>query len=318
MNDISMQDFDDREPDIKELTEIDEELEDEALSQPENENTPEEANDLISSYLRQIGDIPLLSGADERELARRIAKGDEAAREKLIEANLRLVVSIAKTYIGRGLDLLDLIQEGNIGLMKATEKFKPDLGFRFSTYATWWIKQAITRGIAEQVRTIRVPVHISETAYRLNKAEKEFQKKNNRDPSVKELSEITDVPEQKIIEIRRATERPISLETPIGDEQDARLLDMLPDTKENDPQYTSDKTNLRNSLLSCMDCLTQREREVICLRFGLTGNKEHTLEEVGQMFGVTRERIRQIENKALRKLRNPKRSRTLAPFLENL
>ena len=303
------------EPNMHDLAEIEAESTDNTLL---NIVIPETTDDPVTIYLRDIGKIPLLSPEQEHDLAVRVTNGDTTARAQLVEANLRLVVSIAKSYMGRGLAFLDLIQEGNLGLIKASVKFDPNLGFRFSTYATWWIRQAISRGIADQGRTIRIPVHVSETSYKITKARRILNQQLNREPNQAELSQFLCIPEEKLQAIKRVTETPVSLESPIGEEQDTCLRDMIPDDIQNDPQYMSDQNMLRDALFDTMKCLSQREQEVLALRFGLTDNRTYTLEEVGKMFGITRERVRQIENKALRKLRHPRHSRALAAFLEDM
>lgn len=275
-------------------------------------------DDPVAIYLKEIGDIPLLTAQQEIQLAKLAAAGDKKARDKLVDSNLRLVVSTAKGYLGRGLALLDLIQEGNIGLMKAANKFDPDLGFRFSTYATWWIKQAISRGIADQGRTIRLPVHISETAYKIAKANRVLGQDLGRDPTMEEISKDTGLSVEKLLDVKKATESLVSLDTPVGDDSgDTYLRDMLPSETPNDPQSISDKQTLHECICSTLHCLSNREKAIIELRFGLADGKTHTLEEVGAQFGVTRERVRQIESKALRKLRSPAYSKNLTVFLED-
>lgn len=272
-------------------------------------------DDPVKMYLKDIGKVPLLSADEERELASRMAQGDEEAKQKLSEANLRLVVSIAKRHIGRGMLFLDLIQEGNLGLMKAVEKFDYNKGFKFSTYATWWIRQAITRAIADQARTIRIPVHMVETIHRQQRAQRDLLQKLGREPTPEEVAEYMDVPVEKVIEIQKIAQDPVSLETPIGEEEDSHLVDFIEDTKTIAPQDSAAQTMLREQLIAALHKLTPREEKVIRLRYGLDDGKQRTLEEVGREFNVTRERIRQIEAKALRKLRNPTKSKKLRDYL---
>ena len=280
-----------------------------------NESKDMSVNDNVRMYLKEIGKISLLSLDEEQELSKRIASGDEEAKKILAESNLRLVVSIAKRYVGRGLLFLDLIQEGNIGLMKAVDKFDYDKGFKFSTYATWWIRQAITRALADQARTIRVPVHMVETINKLARVERQMALDLNREPTDSELAKKMNLPLDKIVEIRRISQDPVSLETPIGEEDDSRLGDFLADERTMGPEEYTDYTMLKEELKEVLETLTKREEEVLELRFGLYDGTCHTLEEVGKKFGVTRERIRQIEAKALRKLRHPSRAKKLRDFL---
>ena len=273
-------------------------------------------DDPVKVYLKDIGKVPLLSVEEELELAKRMKEGDEEAKKRLSEANLRLVVSIAKRYVGRGMLFLDLIQEGNMGLMKAVEKFDCTKGFRFSTYATWWIRQAITRAIADQARTIRIPVHMVETINKLIRANRMLVQKLGREPSVAELSEELQMSEDKVREIQRIALDPVSLETPIGEEDDSHLGDFIEDDKAAAPQDVATFTILKEQLMAILDELTPREEMVLRLRYGLDDGHPRTLEEVGKEFHVTRERIRQIEAKALRKLRHPSRSRKLKDYLE--
>ena len=280
-----------------------------------NESKDMSVNDNVRMYLKEIGKISLLSLDEEQELSKRIASGDEDAKKILAESNLRLVVSIAKRYVGRGLLFLDLIQEGNIGLMKAVDKFDYDKGFKFSTYATWWIRQAITRALADQARTIRVPVHMVETINKLARVERQMALDLNREPTDSELAEKMNLPLDKIVEIRRISQDPVSLETPIGEEDDSHLGDFLADERTMGPEEYTDYTMLKEELKGVLETLTKREEEVLELRFGLYDGTCHTLEEVGKKFGVTRERIRQIEAKALRKLRHPSRAKKLRDFL---
>ncbi len=272
-------------------------------------------NDNVRMYLKEIGKISLLSLEEEQELSRRVAAGDEKAKNILAESNLRLVVSIAKRYVGRGLLFLDLIQEGNIGLMKAVEKFDYDKGYKFSTYATWWIRQAITRALADQARTIRVPVHMVETINKMARIERQMTLELNREPTDQELSKKMNLSVEKIAEIRKISQDPVSLETPIGEEDDSHLGDFLADERTMSPEEFANYEVLKDELREVLDTLTTREKEVLELRFGLFDGSSHTLEEVGKQFKVTRERIRQIEAKALRKLRHPSRAKKLRDFL---
>mgnify|MGYP000194992365 CR=1 FL=1 len=272
-------------------------------------------NDPVRMYLKEIGQIKLLSMDEELELADRIIEGDETAKTILAEANLRLVVSIAKRYVGRGMLFLDLIQEGNIGLMKAVDKFDVTKGYKFSTYATWWIRQAITRAIADQARTIRVPVHMVETINKLARIQRQLTLELNREPTEDELAEKMNVPVEKIREIYKISQDPVSLETPIGEEDDSHLGDFIKDERNVSPEEFATNEMLKDEISEVLLTLTEREEKVIRLRFGLEDGKSRTLEEVGQMFGVTRERIRQIEAKALRKLRHPSRSKKLKDYM---
>lgn len=274
-------------------------------------------NDPVRMYLKEIGQIKLLTMEEELELADRIIEGDEMAKATLAEANLRLVVSIAKRYVGRGMLFLDLIQEGNIGLMKAVEKFDVSKGYKFSTYATWWIRQAITRAIADQARTIRVPVHMVETINKLARVQRQLTLELNREPTEEELSLKMNISVDKIREIYKISQEPVSLETPIGEEDDSHLGDFIKDERNMSPEEYATNEILKDEISDVLLTLTEREEKVIKLRFGLEDGKSRTLEEVGQMFGVTRERIRQIEAKALRKLRHPSRSRKLKDYLDN-
>jgi len=272
-------------------------------------------NDPVRMYLKEIGQIKLLTLAEESELADRIVAGDEAAKNILAEANLRLVVSIAKRYVGRGMLFLDLIQEGNIGLMKAVDKFDVTKGYKFSTYATWWIRQAITRAIADQARTIRVPVHMVETINKLARVQRQLTLELNREPSEEELAKKMGTTVEKVREIYKISQDPVSLETPIGEEDDSHLGDFIKDERNLSPEEFATNEMLKDEISQVLETLTEREEKVIRLRFGLEDGKPRTLEEVGQMFGVTRERIRQIEAKALRKLRHPSRSRKLRDYM---
>lgn len=282
------------------------------LSVPEGINI----DDPVRMYLKEIGKVPLLSAEEEKDLAQRMAQGDVEAKRKLAEANLRLVVSIAKRYVGRGMLFLDLIQEGNLGLIKAVEKFDYTKGYKFSTYATWWIRQAITRAIADQARTIRIPVHMVETINKLIRVSRQLLQKYGRDPLPEEMAKEMDMPEEKVREILKIAQEPVSLETPIGEEEDSHLGDFIPDDDAPAPAEAAAFTLLKEQLIDVLDTLTPREEKVLKLRFGLDDGRARTLEEVGKEFQVTRERIRQIEAKALRKLRHPSRSKKLRDFLE--
>lgn len=273
-------------------------------------------DDPVKVYLKEIGRVPLLTPEEEIELATRMDAGDPAARKRLSEANLRLVVSIAKRYVGRGMQFLDLIQEGNLGLIKAVEKFDHTKGFKFSTYATWWIRQAITRAIADQARTIRIPVHMVETINKVKKVSSQLLHKNGHEPTAEEIAAELDMPVDKVREIMRISQEPVSLETPIGEEEDSHLGDFIPDDDAPAPAEAASHTLLREQLSEVLSTLTEREEKVLRLRFGLEDGRSRTLEEVGKEFSVTRERIRQIEAKALRKLRHPSRSKKLKDFLE--
>lgn len=272
--------------------------------------------DPIRMYLKEIGKIPLLSTEEEIELAKRMEKGDEEARKKLAEANLRLVVSIAKRYAGRGMQFLDLIQEGNLGLIKAVEKFDYRKGYKFSTYATWWIRQAITRAIADQARTIRIPVHMVETINRLIRTSRQMVQELGREPTPEELARKLDMPVERVREIKKISQDPVSLETPIGEEEDSHLGDFIQDDNVMVPADQATFTLLHEQLMESLETLTAREQQVLRLRFGLDDGRPRTLEEVGRVFHVTRERIRQIEAKALRKLRHPSRSKKLKDYLD--
>ncbi len=273
-------------------------------------------DDPVKVYLKEIGRVPLLTSEEEVELAIKISEGDANAKKRLSEANLRLVVSIAKRYLGRGMHFLDLIQEGNLGLIKAVEKFDYTKGFKFSTYATWWIRQAITRAIADQARTIRIPVHMVETINKVKKVSSQLLHQNGHEPSADEIAEELDMPVEKVREIMRVAQEPVSLETPIGEEEDSHLGDFIPDDDAPAPADAASHTMLREQLIEVLDTLTPREEKVLRLRFGLEDGRSRTLEEVGKEFNVTRERIRQIEAKALRKLRHPSRSKKLKDFLD--
>jgi len=273
-------------------------------------------DDAVRLYLREIGRVPLLSAAEEVALAMRIEQGDSEARQRLMEANLRLVISIARRYVGRGMLFLDLIQEGNLGLIKAVEKFDYRRGFKFSTYATWWIKQAITRSIADQARTIRVPVHMVETINKLVRVTRQLVQSLGRDPLIEEVAEAMSITVERVREIQKIAQEPVSLETPIGEEQDSHLVDFIEDQEAPVPAEAASYQLLKEELAEVFKTLTPREERVLRLRFGLEDGRARTLEEVGQAFGVTRERIRQIEAKALRKLRHPSRSRKLKDFMD--
>ena len=273
-------------------------------------------DDPVKVYLKEIGSFPLLSLEEEVELAEKILQGDSFAKKKLAEANLRLVVSIAKRYVGRGMLFLDLIQEGNLGLIKAVEKFDHTKGFKFSTYATWWIRQAITRAIADQARTIRIPVHMVETINKVKKVQSQLLHKNGQEPSVEDLAEELDMPQEKVREILKVAQEPISLESPIGEEEDSHLGDFIPDSDAPVPEEAATHALLKEQLAEVLATLTPREAKVLSLRFGIEDGRPRTLEEVGKEFNVTRERIRQIEAKALRKLRHPSRNKKLKDFLD--
>lgn len=274
-------------------------------------------DDPVRMYLKEIGKVPLLSMEQEVELAKRMGEGDEEAKKQLAEANLRLVVSIAKRYVGRGMQFLDLIQEGNLGLIKAVEKFDYTKGYKFSTYATWWIRQAITRAIADQARTIRIPVHMVETINRLLRVQRQLVQDLGREPTVEEIAKEMELPVARVREIQKISQEPVSLETPIGEEDDSHLGDFIQDDNMPVPMDAAAYSLLREQLIEVLSSLTDREQKVLRLRFGLDDGRARTLEEVGKEFNVTRERIRQIEAKALRKLRHPSRSRKLKDYLEN-
>ena len=273
-------------------------------------------DDPVKVYLKEIGRVPLLSAEEAVELAIKMSQGDVAAKKRLSEANLRLVVSIAKRYVGRGMQFLDLIQEGNLGLIKAVEKFDHTKGFKFSTYATWWIRQAITRAIADQARTIRIPVHMVETINKVKKVNSQLLHENGHEPTNEQIAEKLEMPVEKVREIMRVAQEPVSLETPIGEEEDSHLGDFIPDEDAPAPSDVASHTMLKEQLAEVLSTLTPREEKVLRLRFGLEDGRSRTLEEVGKEFNVTRERIRQIEAKALRKLRHPSRSKKLKDFLE--
>ena len=307
---------DDTEVPDDELDMIDESGEDETdlldLSIPDSINI----EDPVRMYLKEIGKVPLLTAEEEIELAKRMESGDENAKKRLAEANLRLVVSIAKRYVGRGMRVLDLIQEGNLGLIKAVEKFDYNKGFKFSTYATWWIRQAITRAIADQARTIRIPVHMVETINKLVRVSRQLLQELGREPTPDEIAERMEIPVERVREILKISQEPVSLETPIGEEEDSHLGDFIQDDNVPVPADAAAFTPLKEQLVEVLGTLTEREQKVLRLRFGLDDGRARTLEEVGKEFNVTRERIRQIEAKALRKLRHPSRSRKLKDYLD--
>lgn len=309
--DVLKDDFDD-EPNEEDLQEVENlKLDEEPIDNFEGINV----DDPVRMYLREIGRIPLLTYEEELDLAKRILKNDEDAKKELAESNLRLVVSIAKKYVGRGMLFLDLIQEGNMGLIKAVEKFDYTKGFKFSTYATWWIRQSITRAIADQARTIRIPVHMVETINKLIRTSRHLLQQLGREPTPEELSKELEMPVEKVMEIQKIAQDPVSLETPIGEEDDSHLGDFIQDDDSPAPQDAAAYTMLKEQLEEVMSTLTQREAKVLKLRFGLEDGKARTLEEVGKEFDVTRERIRQIEAKALRKLRHPSRSKKLKDYM---
>ena len=312
VNVLKDDDLDLDEPNIEELEAMEDiNVEDIDLASMDGINI----DDPVRMYLREIGRIPLLSYDEELELAKKVLEGDEEAKQKLAESNLRLVVSIAKKYVGRGMLFLDLIQEGNMGLIKAVEKFDYTKGYKFSTYATWWIRQAITRAIADQARTIRIPVHMVETINRLIRTSRHLLQQLGREPTPEEIAEEMEIPVEKVTEIQKIAQDPVSLETPIGEEDDSHLGDFIQDDESPAPQDAAAYTLLREQLEEVMKTLTPREAKVLKLRFGLEDGKTRTLEEVGKEFNVTRERIRQIEAKALRKLRHPSRSKKLKDYM---
>ena len=310
---VSLNDDLDEEPDIDDLKEVEDLKLDEITADTNYEGI--NVDDPVRMYLREIGRIPLLTFEQELDLAKRILKGDEEAKKELAESNLRLVVSIAKKYVGRGMLFLDLIQEGNMGLIKAVEKFDYTKGFKFSTYATWWIRQAITRAIADQARTIRIPVHMVETINKLIRTSRHLLQQLGREPTPEEIAAEMEIPVEKVMEIQKIAQDPVSLETPIGEEDDSHLGDFIQDEDSPAPQDSAAYTMLKEQLEEVMNTLTPREAKVLKLRFGLEDGKARTLEEVGREFDVTRERIRQIEAKALRKLRHPSRSKKLRDYM---
>lgn len=279
------------------------------------DNFDSSTDDSVKMYLKEIGQVPLLTTEEEVELAKKMNEGDMSARDKLSVANLRLVVSIAKRYVGRGMHFLDLIQEGNLGLMKAVEKFDYERGFKFSTYATWWIKQSITRAIADQARTIRIPVHMVETINKLGRVSRNLLQTLGREPSAAEIAEKMGITEDKVIEIQKIAQDPVSLEKPIGEEEDSHLGDFIEDNSSVSPAEKAEAAMLREHLLQVLSTLTPREQEVLIMRYGIKDSRPKTLEEVGKEFNVTRERIRQIEAKALRKLRHPNRQKKLKDYI---
>ena len=310
--DVLKDDMEDVEPDAEDLEEVEDiSIEDINVDTLEGVSI----DDPVRMYLREIGKIPLLTYEQELDLAKKILDGNEAAKQKLAESNLRLVVSIAKKYVGRGMQFLDLIQEGNMGLIKAVEKFDYTKGYKFSTYATWWIRQAITRAIADQARTIRIPVHMVETINKLIRTSRHLLQQNGREPSPEEIAKEMEVSVEKVLEIQKIAQDPVSLETPIGEEDDSHLGDFIQDDDSPSPQESASYTMLREQLDEVMSTLTPREAKVLRLRFGLDDGKARTLEEGGKEFKVTRERIRQIEAKALRKLRHPSRSKKLKEYM---
>ena len=300
------------EPDRRMLDEAEEEIDPNDISVPEGIGT----NDPVRMYLKEIGNIPLLTPEEEVELAKEMKEGSKQAAKKMAEANLRLVVSIAKRYVGRGMLFLDLIQEGNLGLIKAVEKFDYHKGYKFSTYATWWIRQAITRAIADQARTIRIPVHMVETINKLIRVSRQLLQELGREPLPEEIAKELDMPVERVREILKISQEPVSLETPIGEEEDSHLGDFIQDDNVPVPAEAAAQTLLKEQLDEVLDTLTEREQKVLRLRFGMNDGRARTLEEVGKEFDVTRERIRQIEAKALRKLRHPSRSRKLRDYLD--
>ena len=301
-------------PELEELEEI-EEVTEEEINETEAMADTFSTDDPVRMYLKEIGKVPLLTPEEEQDLAKRMAEGDEEAKRRMAEANLRLVVSIAKRYVGRGMLFLDLIQEGNLGLIKAVEKFDYTKGYKFSTYATWWIRQAITRAIADQARTIRIPVHMVETINKVIRVSRQLLQELGHDPSAEEIAAEMNMPVDKVREILKIAQEPVSLETPIGEEEDSHLGDFIPDEGASEPSEAASFTLLKEQLVDVLSTLTPREEKVLKLRFGIEDGRTRTLEEVGKEFNVTRERIRQIEAKALRKLRHPSRSKKLKDFL---
>ena len=301
-------------PELEELEEI-EEVTEEEMNETEAMADTFSTDDPVRMYLKEIGKVPLLTPEEEQDLAKRMAEGDEEAKRRMAEANLRLVVSIAKRYVGRGMLFLDLIQEGNLGLIKAVEKFDYTKGYKFSTYATWWIRQAITRAIADQARTIRIPVHMVETINKVIRVSRQLLQELGHDPSAEEIAAEMNMPVDKVRDILKIAQEPVSLETPIGEEEDSHLGDFIPDEDASEPSEAASFSLLKEQLMEVLDTLTPREKKVLELRFGIVDGRTRTLEEVGKEFNVTRERIRQIEAKALRKLRHPSRSKKLRDFL---
>ena len=305
---------DDMLPEVEDLADI-EEVTEEEINRTDDLADSFSTDDPVRMYLKEIGKVPLLTPEEEVALAERMAQGDEEAKHRMTEANLRLVVSIAKRYVGRGMLFLDLIQEGNLGLIKAVEKFDHTKGYKFSTYATWWIRQAITRSIADQARTIRIPVHMVETINKTIRVSRQLLQELGHDPSAEEIAAEMDMPVEKVRDILKIAQEPVSLETPIGEEEDSKLGDFLPDEDASEPSEAASFSLLREQLEEVLDTLAPREKKVLELRFGIVDGRTRTLEEVGKEFNVTRERIRQIEAKALRKLRHPSRSKKLRDFL---
>ena len=301
-------------PELEELNEI-EEVTEEEIVEVEADIETYTTDDPVRMYLKEIGKVPLLTAGEEVELAIKMSEGDEDAKRRMAEANLRLVVSIAKRYVGRGMLFLDLIQEGNLGLIKAVEKFDYTKGYKFSTYATWWIRQAITRAIADQARTIRIPVHMVETINKVIRVSRQLLQELGHDPSAEEIAAEMGMPVDKVRDILKIAQEPVSLETPIGEEEDSHLGDFIPDEDASEPSEAASFSLLKEQLMEVLDTLTPREKKVLELRFGIVDGRTRTLEEVGKEFNVTRERIRQIEAKALRKLRHPSRSKKLRDFL---
>ena len=306
---------DDELPALEELQEIEEVTEEEIAADTDALADTFSTDDPVRMYLKEIGKVPLLTPEEEQDLARRMADGDEEAKRRMAEANLRLVVSIAKRYVGRGMLFLDLIQEGNLGLIKAVDKFDYTKGYKFSTYATWWIRQAITRAIADQARTIRIPVHMVETINKVIRVSRQLLQELGHDPSAEEIAAEMGMPVDKVRNILKIAQEPVSLETPIGEEEDSHLGDFIPDEDASEPSEAASFSLLKEQLMTVLDTLTPREKKVLELRFGILDGRTRTLEEVGKEFNVTRERIRQIEAKALRKLRHPSRSKKLRDFL---
>ena len=311
----------DKAPSTEELNALEAELEEEHRETHEEDEATEEAmieagmNDSVRMYLREIGKVPLLTQEQETALAQRVEAGDRQAAQEMVEANLRLVVSIAKRYVGRGMQMLDLIQEGNLGLLKAVEKFDVSKGFKFSTYATWWVRQSITRALADQARTIRIPVHMVETMNRVTQTSRSLQQELGREPTLDELAEAMDMTPARISEIRQMCMEPVSLESPVGEEDDSHLGDFIEDTTGLQPTDRVARSMLRTQIMEILSTLSEREANVLKLRYGLEDGRPRTLEEVGREFNVTRERVRQIEAKALRKIRNPNRSNKLKDYL---
>ena len=314
LSDDALPPLDDVVPELEEIEEI-EEVTEEEIAETEAMADTFSTDDPVRMYLKEIGKVPLLTPEEEQELAKRMAEGDEDAKRRMAEANLRLVVSIAKRYVGRGMLFLDLIQEGNLGLIKAVEKFDYTKGYKFSTYATWWIRQAITRAIADQARTIRIPVHMVETINKVIRVSRQLLQELGHDPSPEEIAAVMNMPVEKVRDILKIAQEPVSLETPIGEEEDSHLGDFIPDEDASEPSEAASFSLLKEQLMEVLDTLTPREKKVLELRFGIVDGRTRTLEEVGKEFNVTRERIRQIEAKALRKLRHPSRSKKLREFL---